>query len=110
MKREQIEKGIYRIKEFYAERPDLFNPFGAIFEDENMMKAFIKTMMEFDYEELDYESKKWFIEKDSDYVERIKEADKNIEFCCRYMDKLSEYYDELEQEEEDDEEDTMDNL
>lgn len=110
MKREQIEKGIYRIKEFYAERPDLFNPFEAMFEDENMMKAFTKTMMEFDYEELDYESKKWFIEKDSDYVERIKEADKNIEFIYRYTDKLSEYYDELEQEEEDNEEDTMDDL
>ena len=109
MKREQINKAFERMEKFYEERPDIFNPL-TMYEDEQVKEAWIQAMMEFEPNELDYETRKWFIEDEDEYAKAIERADRELEAFNRFMAKMNEYYDELEQKEEDDEEDTMDNL
>jgi len=96
MKRELVEKGLRRMEQFYEERPELMNPLAIL--DENWKEAFVRAFSEFEYDELDYESKKWFEEDESTYIEKIKETDRNLETRVRFMEKLNTYYDELEQE------------
>ena len=110
MKREQIDKALERVKKFYGERSDLFNPLAMYIEDESLMEAWTRAMMEFEPNEFDYETRKWFIEDEDEYNKAIERADRETETLKRFTAKLGEYYDELEQKEEDDEEDTMDNL
>lgn len=111
MKREQINKALERIEKFYGERPDLFNTLTMYIEDKNLMEAWTRAMMEFEPNEFDYETRKWFIEDEDEYIKAIERTDRETETLKRFTTKVSEYYDELEQkEEEDNEEDTMDNL
>lgn len=108
MKREQIDKAFERMEKFYEERPDIFNPL-TMYEDEQVKEAWTQAMMEFEPNEFDYETRKWFIEDEDEYTKAIERADRELEAFNRFMAKMNEYYDELEQKEEDDE-DTMDNL
>lgn len=100
MKREQIDKAFERMEKFYEERPNIFNPLSMYIEDESLKEAWIKAMMEFEPDEFDYETRKWFIEDEDEYNEAIERADRETEVFRRFMTKMSEYYDELEQEEE----------
>lgn len=109
MKREQIDKAFERMEKFYDERPDIVNPL-TMYEDEQFKEAWIQAMMEFEPNEFDYETRKWFIEDEDEYTKAIERADLEIDTFNRFTAKMNEYYDELEQKEEDDEEDTMDNL
>ena len=100
MKREQIDKAFERMEKFYEERPDLFNPLTAYIKDESLKEAWTRTAMEFEPNELDYETRKWFIEDEDEYNEAIERADRELEAYDRFMAKMSEYYDELKPEEE----------
>jgi len=100
MKREQIDKAFERMEKFYEERPDLFNPLTIYIEDESLKEAWTRTAMEFEPNEFDYETRKWFIEDEDEYNEAIERADREMEAYDRFKAKMSEYYDELEQEEE----------
>ena len=100
MKLEKIDKAFERMEKFYEERPNIFNPLSMYIEDESLKEAWTKAMMEFEPDEFDYETRKWFIEDEDEYNEAIERADRETEVFRRFMAKMSEYYDELEQEEE----------
>lgn len=110
MKREQIEKAFERMDKFFSERPDIFNPLSMYIEDKALKEAWTKAIMEFEPNELDYETRKWFIEDEDEYAKAIEQADRELEAYDRFMAKMSEYYDELEQKEESNEDETMENL
>ena len=98
MKRERIEKGIERLTKFCAETQNARNPFDVF--DETMREATIRTLMEFDFEELDYDTRWWLIEDESEFNEAAKEIARGIKLKADYMEKFSKHYDELKQEEE----------
>ncbi len=107
MTREQVERGLERAEKYF-ENSEYDDPYACY--TGSYREAFIRALMEFDENELDYESYKWFVKDESKHQEMIKKLEQKIQFCEKFFDKLNEYYDELEQKEEDDEEDTMDNL
>ena len=99
MKREQVEHAMKRMKKFYDERPDIVNPL-TMYEDEQFKEAWIQAMMEFEPNEFDYETRKWFIEDEDEYIKAIERADLEIDTFNRFTTAMSKHYDELEQEEE----------
>ena len=99
MKREQVEHAMKRMKKFYDERPDIVNPL-TMYEDEQFKEAWIQAMMEFEPNEFDYETRKWFIEDEDEYTKAIERADLEIDTFNRFTTAMSKHYDELEQEEE----------
>lgn len=97
MKRERVEKGIARMNDFYSRLDDSRNPLD--FYDSTMLEAFTRTMMDFEPEELDYETAKWFIEDEEEYKKAEEQAYKNVKATILFVKKLNHYYDELEKEE-----------
>lgn len=110
MKREQVEKAFERMDKFFSERPNRINPLGMYYNDATLREAWTKAVMEFEPNELDYETRKWFIEDEDEYNKAIERADRELEVYDRFIAKMGEYYDELEQEEESNEDETMENL
>lgn len=107
MKREQIEKGLARLDKFCAEN-EAHNPMG--YYDDNMREAAIRALMEFELEELDYDTKWWLVEDEEEFNELAAEIARGLEMRAKFNDLFEKYYDELEQEEESNEDDTMENL
>lgn len=107
MKREQIEKGLARLDKFCAEN-EAHNPLD--YDDDNMREAVIRALMEFDIEELDYNTRWWLVEDEEEFNELAAEIARSLELKAKFDDLFVKYYDELEQEEESNEDNTMENL
>ena len=97
MKREQIEKGLARLDKFCAEN-EAYNPMD--YYDDNMREAAIRALMEFELEELDYDTKWWLVEDEEEFNELAAEQARSLEVRAKFNDLFGKYYDELEQEEE----------
>lgn len=108
MTRERIEKGLARLAQFCEETPEARNPMDIY--DDNMREATIRALMEFEFEELDYDTKWWLVEDEETFNELAKEVAQGLKARAKYIEIFAKYYEELEQEEEDNEEDTLDNL
>ena len=109
MKREQIEKGLARLEKFCEETLEARNPMD--FYDDNMREAAIRALMEFELEELDYDTRWWLVEDEEEFNEFAKEVAQGLKTKAKFIEKFATYYDELEQQEEEaNEEDTLDNL
>lgn len=98
MTRQQVEKAFARMDKFYNDHPDLINPMGLM--GETYEEACIRAFSEFEYDDFDYETQKWFEEDETIFAEKIKRAEREMEVRRKFIEKVMNYYDKLEQEEE----------
>ena len=97
MTREQVEKGIKRMEDFYKE---IDHPVEMVFGDGIYKEAMIRTMMEFDsLESFDHDTRRWFIEDEDEFQKAREQTLKEIETLHIYLSKFNRHYEELEKEE-----------